>query len=120
MKDFKNVAKENVSGSFIYNNREKIEKDLLIATYPAGVTVVGADLVTGENGVYAVCIFAENDKQYFNGGKAVTDIVKEWADGYDDLEKMSADLKASGGVKLQFSKTKTKSGRDFTAVKVVD
>lgn len=119
MKDFKRVASETTSGSFIYNDREKIEKDLLIATYPDGVTVIGADLVNGENGVYAVAIFAENPKQYFNGGKALTDIVKEWADGYEDCEKMSDDLRASGGVKIKFTKTKTKSGHDFTAVTIV-
>lgn len=119
MKDFKKTALDSVSGSFIYKDREKIEKDLLMATYPDGVTIVGADLVSGDNGIYAVAIFAENPKQYFNGGKAVTDIVKEWADGYEDCEAMSADLQASGGVKVKFTKTKTKSGHDFTAVSVI-
>ena len=119
MKDFKKTAADTVSGSFIYKDREKIDKDLLIATYPDGVTVTGADLVSGDNGIYAVAVFAENPKQYFNGGKALTDIVKEWADGYDDCEAMSADLQKSGGVKVKFVKTKTKSGRDFTAVSVV-
>lgn len=119
MKDFKKTALDSVSGSFIYKDREKIEKDLLMATYPDGVTIVGADLVSGDSGIYAVAIFAENPKQYFNGGKALTDIVKEWADGYEDCEVMSADLQASGGVKVKFTKTKTKSGHDFTAVSVV-
>lgn len=119
MKDFKKVALDSVSGSFIYKDREKIEKDLLIATYPDGVTITGADLVSGENGIYAVATFAENPKQYFNGGKALTDIVKEWADGYEDCETMSADLQQSGGVKVKLTKTKTKSGHDFTAVSVV-
>ena len=119
MKDFRKTALDSVSGSFIYKDREKIDKDLLIATYPDGVTVTGADLVSGENGTYAVAIFAENTKQYFNGGKALNDIVKEWADGYEDCEAMSADLQASGGVKIRLTKTKTKSGHDFTAVAVV-
>lgn len=119
MKDFKKVTQNSLAGSFIYKDRQKMEKDLLIATYPDGVTVTGADLVSGENGVYAVAVFDENDKVYFNGGKALTDIVKEWADGYEDCEAMSADLKASGGVKLKFTKTKTKSGHDFTAVTIV-
>jgi hypothetical protein len=119
MKDFKKVAADSVSGSFIYKDREKIDKDLLTVTYPDGVTVTGADLVSGENGIYAVAIFAENPKQYFNGGKALTDIVKDWADGYEDCEAMSADLQKSGGVKIKFTKTKTKSGHDFTAITVV-
>lgn len=119
MKDFRKAALDNVSGSFIYKDREKIDKDLLIATYPDGVTVTGADLVSGENGIYAVAIFAENPKQYFNGGKALTDIVKEWSVGYEDCEAMSTDLQASGGVKIKLTKTKTKSGHDFTAVTIV-
>lgn len=119
MKDFKKVALDTQGGSFVYKDREKIEKDLLIATYPDGVTITGADLVTGDSGVYAVALFAENDHQYINGGKALTDIVKEWADGYEDCEKMSADLKAAGGVRVKFLKTKTKTGRDFYSVTIV-
>lgn len=120
MKDFKKVAQDLQGGSFVYKDREKIDKDLLIATYPDGVTIVGADLVTGDSGIYAVALFAENDRQYINGGKALTDIVKEWMVGYnDDCEKMSADLKASGGVKVKFVKTKTKTGHDFYLVSIV-
>ena len=120
MKDFKKAATSATSNSsFIMEGREKIGNDLLIATYPDGITITGADLITGENGQYAVCTFAENDKQFINGGKMLTDIVKEWLDGYTGAEEMSADLKASGGVKMKFEKTKTKSGRDFVSVTIV-
>lgn len=120
MKDFKKAATSATSNSsFIMEGREKISNDLLIATYPDGITITGADLITGDNGQYAVCSFAENDKQFINGGKMLTDIVKEWLDGYTSAEDMSADLKASGGVKIKLEKTKTKAGRDFVSVTIV-
>lgn len=123
MKNFRDLAKEATSRSFITVNREAIKTDLLIAAYPDGVTIVGADILeTTENGAtktYAACIFAENDKQYFNGGKALTEIVSAWLDGYENAEAMSADLKASGGVKVKLSKKLTKDGRTFTEVTVV-
>lgn len=120
MKDFKKAATSATSNSsFIMEGREKIANDLLIATYPDGITITGADLITGDNGQYAVCTFAENDGQYINGGKMLTDIVKEWLDGYTGAEDMSADLKAAGGVKIKLTKTKTKGGRDFVAVTIL-
>lgn len=123
MKNFKQVAKETTSGSFVMVGREAIKTDLLIAAYPDGVTIVGADIIhTTDNGnekTYAACIFAENDRQYFNGGKALTDIVTAWLDGYESAEAMSNDLKTSGGVKVKLVKKLTKDGRTFTEVTVL-
>lgn len=123
MKNFKEIAITATSGSFAMKGRDAIKTDLLIAAYPDGVTIVGADIIhTTDNGnekSYAACIFAENDKQYFNGGKVLTDIVTAWLDGYPDTETMSADLKASGGVKVKLMKKLTKEGRTFTEVTVV-
>ena len=119
MKDFKKTAQAATSGSFIMEGREKIDTALLIATYPNGVTINGADLINGDSGVYAACTFAENGTQYINGGKMLTDIVKEWLADYATAEQMSADLAAQGGVKMKFEKTRTRSGRDFTTVTIV-
>ena len=48
MKDFKKAATSATSNSsFIMEGREKIGNDLLIATYPDGITITGADLITG-------------------------------------------------------------------------
>ena len=119
MKDFKKMAQVVTSGSFIMEDREKMETALLIATYPEGVTINGADLINGKKGLYAVVTFAEDPTKFINGGKMLTDIVKEWSVGYDDLKTMSADLAASGGVKMKFEKSRTKSGSDFTVVTVL-
>lgn len=119
MKDFKKAAQAATSGSFIMEGREKMEMTLLIATYPEGVTVNGADLINGDSGLYAAVTFVEDPKKYINGGKMLTDIVKEWAADYQDNETMSKDLAAAGGVKMKFEKSRTKSGRDFTVVTVL-
>lgn len=119
MKDFKKAAQAVQNGSFILDGKEKIDTALLIATYPDGVTINGADLLQGDNGLYAACTFAEDPSKYFFGGKMITDIVKEWSEGYEDLEVMSKDLAAAGGVKVKLAKTRTKTGRDFVTVTIL-
>ena len=66
MKDFKKAAQAATSGSFIMEGREKMEMTLLIATYPEGVTVNGADLINGDSGLYAAVTFVEDPKKYMN------------------------------------------------------
>lgn len=125
MKDFKKVAADAVSGSFVMQGREAIKTDLVIAGYPEGITITGADLITttdaktGEQKIYAACLFQEDVTKYINGGASLTNIVREWMDGYDSAEAMSADLKASGGVKIKLIKKLTKDGKSFTEVTVV-
>lgn len=126
--DFKNVAKKVAdNNSPILEGREKLTVEEIISRYPDGVTVTGADLLTGKHGTYAAATFAEEDGFYFNGGKSFTDIVKEWAKPYTpegstvpDCVIMSVDLAEAGGVKMRFEKTKTQSGNNFTKVEVVD
>lgn len=126
MKDFKKVAQEAVTDSFIMRGRESIKTDLVIAAYPAGITIIGADIInttdskTGEAKQYATCIFAEDETKYINGGSALTNIVREWLDGYETAEAMSADLKTSGGVKVKLSKEYSKNtGNPFVKVTVL-
>lgn len=125
MKDFRKVAQEKTSGSFVAEGRESIKTDMLIAAYPDGVTITAADIIrttdadTGEEKEFAMCAFAEDDTKYFNGGASLTAIVKEWFDGYADTKTMSADLKAAGGVKVKLSKESLKNGHTFTKVTVV-
>ena len=125
MKDFRKVAAEATSGSFVMQGREAIKTDLVIAGYPGGITINGADLIsttdskTGEQKTYAACTFSEDDTKYVNGGTALTNIVREWMVDYETAEAMSADLKAAGGVKIKLSKEMTKDGKSFTKVSVL-
>lgn len=124
MKNFKDTAKKAVAHSFITVGREAIATDMVIAGYPNGITIIAADLLTvvdkGVEKTYAACLFAEDNAHYINGGKSLTDIVTEWLDGYDSAEAMSADLKASGGVKVKLAKKMTRDGRQYTEVTILD
>ena len=92
----------------------------LLSKYPGGVTITAFDFLTGDNGKYPVCVFAENDNECFFGGSALTDICNSWMDGYDTPEQASADLKEFGGVKIRFEKSRTKNGRNFIKCEVVE
>lgn len=125
MKNFKEVAASATTGSFVMTGRDAIQTDLVIVGYPEGITIIGADLIettdekTGEAKVYAACLFAEDNAHYLNGGSSLTNIVKQWMNGYDSAEAMSADLKSSGGVKVKLRKGRTKKGNPFTEVIVL-
>lgn len=124
MKDFKKVAQEVASGSFIQEGREKLKSDLIIAAYPNGFTIDGADIAVGTNKAgepeeYGIFSIAEDPLHYGNAGKILTGIIKEWMDGYKDGKAMSADLKAAGGVKVKMEKRIAQSGNTFIAVTIL-
>jgi len=124
MKDFRQAAIDHNAGSFATAGREKMDVDLVIAAYPDGITVTGADLISyedndGKNVEYAAVNFKEDPTKYFNAGSALTGIVKDWFEGYQDYETMSKDLAAAGGVKVKMSKTRTKKGNNFTEVTII-
>ena len=119
MGNFKNKAVAATSISKIMEGKTKISTEEVISKYPEGVTITGFDWMNGENGKYPVCIFAENQNECFFGGTSLTSICEAWMDGYQDAETCSADLAAEGGVKVKFSKGKTKSNRNFTRCEVV-
>lgn len=124
MKDFRQTAIDHNAGSFITAGREKMDVDLVIAAYPDGITVVGADMISYEDNdgrtvKYAAVAFKEDNSKYFNAGSALTGIVEDWFDGYSDYETMSKDLAATGGVKIKMTKTRTRKGNNFTDVTIV-
>lgn len=125
MKNFKEVAANAVTGSFIMQDRDAIQTDFVIAGYPDGITIIAADLIdtiddkTGEPKQYAACLFKEDPKHYINAGSSLTNIVKQWMIDYEDCESMSKDLEASGGVKIKLRKGRTKKGNTFTEVIVL-
>lgn len=122
------VAKKVSGGSEVIAGLDKIENDLLIAAYPNGITINGADLIsstdedTGESKQFCVFTFAEDPTKYASGGKQLTEIVKEWfkLSGAPDGMQLSAALRQEGGVKVKLEKVKTQSGRKFTKVTVVE
>lgn len=125
---FSSIAKEITGGSQVIAGLEKLENDMLIAAYPGGITINGADLIkttdqeTGEEKEFCVFTFAEDPKKYASGGKQLTEIVKKWFSAADTTDgvTLSKLLKEEGGVKVKLEKKKTQSGRKFTSVTVLD
>lgn len=125
---FTQAAKKVTGGSEVIAGLEKIENDLLIAAYPNGFTINGADLInstdqdTGETKQFCVFTFAEDPSKYASGGKQLTEMVKEWfaLTGAPDGMQLSAALRQEGGVKVKLEKVKTQSGRKFTKVTVLE
>ena len=117
---FLNKAKVATASCTLMENRTKIGTEELINKYPEGVTVTAFDWLSGDNGKYPVCVFSENENECFFGGTAMTDICNEWMDGYDTPEQCSKDLGECGGVKIKFTKAKTKLGRNFIKAEVIE
>ena len=119
MGSFKNKAIAATSVSKIMEGRTKISTDELITKYPDGVTITGFDWMKGDDGKYPVCIFAENANECFFGGTSLTAICDAWMDGYESTEECSNALADEGGVKVKFTKGKTKANRNFTKCEVL-
>lgn len=121
MKDFKKIAVDELSLSPLMAGREQIKTDELVGKE---VTIVAFDFATitdeGEEKTFPVLLLKELPEKYYNGGVLLSKLCQAWASEYDgDVEAASADLEKSGGVKLRFKATKTKSGRNLTSVEVV-
>ena len=123
--NFKKVAQENTVLSEVMKNRDKIMMEEICKVYPEGVTVTEFDIIetTNEKGVqerYCVCAIAEDEKVCFFGGVILTKICDEWAKEFDgDTVKATEALKAEGGVKMKFTRAKTKQNRDVTTVEIL-
>ena len=120
MNKFTAKAKASTASCNLMENRTKISTEELISRYPEGVTITGFDFLSGDNGKYPVCIFAENENECFFGGSALTEICIRWMEDYESTTDCSADLSAAGGVKVTFEKSRTKTGHNFIKVNVVD
>ena len=130
MADFKALAKvkaDERGGCPLFEGRDVLKNDMVIALYPNGVTIVAADIWEGtddkgkdyEMAAYQI---AEDPTKACKGGLVLTKIIKEWIAQYDgDVERMNADLAASGGVKVKLTKVfNPKSSKVVTQVDVLD
>ena len=127
MNKFTEKAKKVLGGSEVIAGLEKVENDLLIATYPDGITITGADMLTtkdektGEDKTFVAYTFAEDPTRYACGGKVLTDLFTSLMEGYPDAVQFSAALKQEGGIKVKLQKKKSRSnGQPYTAVEIVD
>lgn len=123
--DFRAKATEVVLDSFIRNGREKVLLDTLAKAYPNGLTMIAGDITHAidKNGAikeYSLVVFAEEKDKFVNGGASFTKIIKSFIDEFGgDAEKMSAELEASGGVKVTVGTKFLDNGNNFTVVTVI-
>lgn len=123
--DFRAKATEAVVDSFIRNGREKVLLDTLAKAYPNGLTMVAGDIThaidkNGNIKEYSLVVFAEEKDKFVNGGASFTKIIKSFVGEFDgDAEKMSAELEASGGVKVKVDTKRLDNGNNFTVVTVI-
>ena len=117
---FTEMAKSKVSGSFITKGREKIDTPDLIRMYPNGITINGVDFLKyGTGGEFSAFTFEEDDEIFFFGGQILTEIATDWFSGYESVEDLNNDL-TKEPVKVKLSTKKSKNGREYTAVEVLD
>ena len=104
------MAKAKMNGCALMTRREKAE-----TVTDEIVTMTDIDIIKSEKGDFAVYLLKEKDGKYFNGGKAITELGKEIVSDNELLEELH-----TSGLKVRFTKTKTRSGNDFTSVEVFD
>lgn len=126
--NFKEAAKQKAEergGCALFEGREVLKNDMVIALYPQGVTIVAAEVFSGvddKNEDYEMAAYqiAEDNTKACKGGKVLVKIFKEWLEAYGgDAEAMNKDLAASGGVKVKLSKVITQRGKVVTNVDVL-
>lgn len=129
--NFKQVAQEATSLCPLMSGREKLTtddvvgKELTIVEFgfapkfnKDGSPVVDAE--TGEADTFGVVVFAEMPEMYYSVGVVFTKVCKMWAAEFGgDSELASHELKESGGVKVRFVQSKTRSGNNLVSVQIV-
>lgn len=125
--NFKKVAQKEVTLSEIMVDRSKLDIDQVSVLYPNGITIDGFDFATvysektKSESTFAVCTFKEDPTKYIMCGAVMTKICTAWCEACPGLtiDQISNELKASGGVRVKFSKTTTKKGNNLTAVEIL-
>lgn len=80
------------------------------------VTICDYGFINGDDGEYSVFITKEDTSKFYCGGMVLTNLFKS-LDNYTDEE--IADV-LSEGIKITTEKTKSKKGRNYTKVTILD
>lgn len=129
--DFKKTAQQETALSDIMVGREKLStdeitgQDLTIVAFDFApkFTKEGKRIVdpeTGEQDEFGVVVFKEYPAYYYSVGTIFTKICKVWAASFPSAKEASAELQASGGVKVRFTASKAKNGNNLTTVDILD
>lgn len=124
---FATIAKEATTLSALMKGREKISVADVIKNYPDGITVTGFDIIASNNDnddrdSYPIVIFSEDTSKFVFGGTVLNGIVRAWLAHFDgDIEACNKALASYDGVKLKFSRQRSKTGnREYTSIEVVE
>ena len=127
---FATIAKEATTLSKLMKGREKISVADVIKNYPDGITVTGFDIIVAPNDnvglherdSYPIVIFSEDPSKFVFGGTVLNGIVRAWLAHFDgDIEACNKALASYDGVKLKFSRQRSKTGnREYTSIEVVE
>ena len=129
--NFKAAAQETTLLSPIMVGKEKlstediINQELTIIAFDFapkfdkdGTRIV--DESTGEVDEFGVVVFKEFPDRYYCVGTVFTKVCKVWAEPFESPAEASKELEEEGGVRVKFSNSKTKSGKNLTAVDILN
>ena len=120
MVNFREIASRTLSLSELMTGREQLKTEQLVGQE---VTIIAFDFATitdkGEEKTFPVVIFKEYPEHYYNGGALLSKLCAAWTAECGDIETASQALEESGGVKIRFRATKTKSGNNLTSIDVL-
>lgn len=112
---FSSIARRETTLSPLMEGKEKLDTDDVIKLYPKGFTVNGFDMVKAGVDSYPVLTIKEDSTKFIFGGAIMNNICLAWIEAFDgDIEAASEALNESGGVKMMFEKTRTKTGNNLT------
>ena len=118
---FTKIAEKATSLSPLMNGREKIDIDEIISYYPYGITITEFDIITTGVDTFPVFLFEEDNTKFGFGGIVLHQIIDSWVQEFEgDIEATSKALKADGGVKMKFKKSRTKTGNNVTLIEILD
>lgn len=116
---FQTIAIKATTLSSLMEGREKIETKTIIEKYPNGITVTEFDMIGSGDDAYPVFVFAEDNTVFAFGGAVFKSIVQAWISNFEgSVSDASAALKATGGVRMKFEHSVTKTGRSITTVRI--
>lgn len=117
---FASIARKETTLSPLMENKERMSIDDVISTYPDGVTINGFDMISTGGDSYPVLTFSEDDTKFIFGGAIMNNICHGWLEHFEgDTESANSALKASGGVSIRFTKSRTKSGNNITLPEIL-
>lgn len=79
------------------------------------------DQFTGEADTFGVVIFSEYPDKYYCVGTVFTKVCRAWAAAFNGSTSIASEaLKEQGGVKVRFTQSSTRHGRNLTNVEILN